>query len=154
MCFFIERSQLTCIEISLLLPERLTRCVLLHWTCRHVNHGERMNSIDFGGHMSKVKVTMGIWLLTKCGVRGDSTLCVVIFSILIKVSVTWANEYDCAWWCGSTIYNVISLNLGRSLTPTSSLYSILWACHQNGFHHHRALSFWRGGNGYSMPGTG
>ena len=36
-----------------------------------------MNSIDFGGHRSKVKVTMGI--IDKCGVRGDATLCVVIF---------------------------------------------------------------------------
>ena len=36
-----------------------------------------MNSIDFGGHRSKVKATMGI--IDKCGVRGDATLCVVIF---------------------------------------------------------------------------
>ena len=35
--------------------------------CRHVNHGERMKSIDFGGHMSKVKVTMGIGWLTNVG---------------------------------------------------------------------------------------
>ena len=37
-----------------------------------------VNSIDFGGHSSKVKVTMGI--IDKCGVRGDATLCVVIFT--------------------------------------------------------------------------
>ena len=36
-----------------------------------------VNHIDFGGHSSKVKVTMGI--IGKCGVRGDATLCVVIF---------------------------------------------------------------------------
>ena len=36
-----------------------------------------VNPIDFGGHSSKVKVTMGI--IDKCGVRGDATLCVVIF---------------------------------------------------------------------------
>ena len=36
-----------------------------------------VNLIDFGGHSSKVKVTMVI--IDKCGVRGDATLCVVIF---------------------------------------------------------------------------
>ena len=36
-----------------------------------------VNPIDFGGHSSKVNVTMGI--IDKCGVRGDATLCVVIF---------------------------------------------------------------------------
>ena len=36
-----------------------------------------MNSIDFGGLRSEVKATMGI--IYKCGVRGDATLCVVIF---------------------------------------------------------------------------
>ena len=35
------------------------------------------NPINFGGHSSKVEVTMGI--IEKCGVRGDATLCVVIF---------------------------------------------------------------------------
>ena len=35
--------------------------------------------IDFGGHSSKLKATMGI--IDKCGVRGDATLCVVIFHI-------------------------------------------------------------------------
>ena len=43
---------------------------------KHVNHGERMNSIDFGGHRSKLKVRMGI--IDKCRVRGNATLCVVI----------------------------------------------------------------------------
>ena len=33
--------------------------------------------IDFEGHSSKVEVTMGI--IDKSGVRGDATLCVVIF---------------------------------------------------------------------------
>ena len=36
-----------------------------------------VNPIDFGGHRSKVKVMMGI--IYKSGVRGDATLCVVIF---------------------------------------------------------------------------
>ena len=48
---------------------------------RHVNHGERMNSIGFGGYRSKVKVTMGI--TDKCGVRGDATLCVLIFDFVL-----------------------------------------------------------------------
>ena len=38
------------------------------------------NPIDLGGHISKVKVVMGI--IDKCGVSGDATLCVVIFKIL------------------------------------------------------------------------
>ena len=38
-----------------------------------------VNPIDFGGHSSKVKVTMVI--IDKCGVRGDATLCVVIFYV-------------------------------------------------------------------------
>ena len=33
----------------------------------------------FGCHSSKVKVRMGIF--DKCGVRGDATLCVVIFCL-------------------------------------------------------------------------
>ena len=49
--------------------------------CRHVYHGERMNSIDFGGYRSKVKVRMGI--IDKYGVRGDAMLCVVIFTLEI-----------------------------------------------------------------------
>ena len=42
---------------------------------RHVNH--MVTPIDFGGHSSKMKVTMGI--IDKSGVRWDATLCVVIF---------------------------------------------------------------------------
>ena len=64
-------TDMWCIEISLLLPERLTCCVLIFIElCRHVSHGKRMNSIDFGGHMSKVKVMMGIWWLTNVGCAG------------------------------------------------------------------------------------
>ena len=36
-----------------------------------------VNPIDFGGHSSKGKVTMGI--IDKCGVCRDATLCVVIY---------------------------------------------------------------------------
>ena len=36
-----------------------------------------VNPIDFGGHSSKVKLMMGI--IDKCGVHGDTTLCIVIF---------------------------------------------------------------------------
>ena len=35
-----------------------------------------VNPVGFGGHRSKVKITMVI--IDKCGVRGDATLCVVI----------------------------------------------------------------------------
>ena len=48
---------------------------------RHVNHGVRMDPIDFGDHSSKVKVKMSI--VDKCGVRGDAMLCVVIFSLYV-----------------------------------------------------------------------
>ena len=47
---------------------------------RHVNNVERINPIDFRGHRSKVKVKRVI--IDKCGVRGDATLCVVIFSFM------------------------------------------------------------------------
>ena len=45
-----------------------------------------VNPIDFGGHNSKVKVKMVI--IDKCGVRGDATLCVVIFKVIPKLSIT------------------------------------------------------------------
>ena len=35
-----------------------------------------VNPIDFGGHSSKVTMV----IIDKCGVRGDATLCVVIFN--------------------------------------------------------------------------
>ena len=44
-----------------------------------------VNPIDFGGHSSKVKVTMVI--IDKCGVRGEATLCVVIFDIFYANTV-------------------------------------------------------------------
>ena len=44
-----------------------------------------VNSIDFGGHSSKVKVMMGI--IDKCGVRWDATLCDVIFYEIFCLSV-------------------------------------------------------------------
>ena len=43
----------------------------------HASHSERMSSIDFGGYMSKGKVTIGI--IDKCGVRSDASLCVIFF---------------------------------------------------------------------------
>ena len=38
-----------------------------------------MNSIDFGGRRSEVKAMIAI--IYKCGMRGDATLCVVIFLV-------------------------------------------------------------------------
>ena len=87
----------------------------------HVNHGERINPFDFGGHRSKFRVTMNIYrnkllsmietkcasssnladmltiergrmllkvrftigIIDNCGVRGDATLCVVIFKNIL-----------------------------------------------------------------------
>ena len=51
-----------------------------------------VNPIDFGGHSSKVNVTMGI--IDKCGVRGDATLCVVIFSGLFLYHHTHDIQYE------------------------------------------------------------
>ena len=51
---------------------------------RDVNHGERMNLMDIGGHRSKVKVMMDI--IDKCWVRGDATVCVVIFYFFERVT--------------------------------------------------------------------
>ena len=42
-----------------------------------------MISIDFGGHWSKMKVTIGI--IDKCGVRGDAMHCVIIFDNVLNV---------------------------------------------------------------------
>ena len=42
-----------------------------------------MNPIDFEGQRSKVKVTMVI--IDKCGMRGDATLCVVIFHFVTVI---------------------------------------------------------------------
>ena len=41
-----------------------------------------VNPIVFEGHSSNVKVTMGI--IDKFGVRGDATLCVVIFFYILR----------------------------------------------------------------------
>ena len=60
---------------------------------RLVNHGERMNSIDFGGHRSELKATMGI--IYKCGVRGDATLCVVIFTLYSRGSAVYKGKAIC-----------------------------------------------------------
>ena len=35
--------------------------MLLHKFCRHVSHSDRMDPIDFGGQMSKVKVTIDMY---------------------------------------------------------------------------------------------
>ena len=58
---------------------------------RHVNHDERMNSIDFGGHRSKMKVRIGI--IDKCGMRGDAALCLVIF-IIGSILTFWCCVLD------------------------------------------------------------
>ena len=42
---------------------------------RHVNHGERINPIDFGGHRSKVKVTLDIYRNTIVNMIETKPLC-------------------------------------------------------------------------------
>ena len=59
-----------------------------------------VNPIDFGGHSSKVKVTMVI--IDKCGVRGDASLCVVIFNKPLRDNTC---EIDYGYMC-------IELNVG------------------------------------------
>ena len=56
-----------------------------------------VNPIDFGGHSSNVKVTMGI--IDKFGVRGDATLCVVIFVYYIENK---HNVIGCRTWYHET----------------------------------------------------
>ena len=55
-----------------------------------------VNPIDFGGHSSKVKVTMVI--IDNYGVRGDATLCFVIF-------IDFAWEYFRTGVLSSAYYN-------------------------------------------------
>ena len=43
---------------------------------RHVNHGERMNPIDFGGQSSKVKVTIDIYRNNLVNAIATKPLCV------------------------------------------------------------------------------
>ena len=44
---------------------------------RHVNKGERMNSIDFGDHRSKVTNMKGT--IGKCGLRRDALFSLLYF---------------------------------------------------------------------------
>ena len=49
-----------------------------------------VNPIDFGGYSSNVKVTMGI--IDKLGVRGDATLCVVIFFFVLILLIAMVKQ--------------------------------------------------------------
>ena len=51
-----------------------------------------VNPTYFGGHSSKVKVTLVI--IDKCEVRGDATLCVVIFNLLYYAGFILSG-FDC-----------------------------------------------------------
>ena len=86
-----SRSQLTCMEISLWTHFRLNHVCFFIELGRHVNHGEAINSIDFGGHRSKLKVRMGI--IDKCQMRGDATLCVNIFKIHVLCCLFFITEW-------------------------------------------------------------
>ena len=67
---------------------------------RHVNH---CKPYWFGGHSSKVKVTMII--IDKCGVRGDATLCVGIFSSGVFL---FSRSYRCPLQGGSSVYALVT----------------------------------------------
>ena len=81
---------------------KLVNTIETKWLCASSSNLADMltmvNSIDFGGHMSDVKATMGF--IYKCGVRGDATLCVFIF---IFGSIPKSNFLKSFWtllfWC-------------------------------------------------------
>ena len=54
-----------------------------------------INPFDFGGHSSKVNVTMGI--IDKCGVRGDATLRDVIFKSSVCLFVHNSLPLTCTY---------------------------------------------------------
>ena len=54
---------------------------------RHVNYGERMDPIDFGGQRSKVKVTIDIY-----GTRCDGDIVTLLwFRVCVRPSVDLVN---------------------------------------------------------------
>ena len=71
--------------------------------CRDVNHGK---PYYIGGHSSKVKVTMGI--IDKCGVGGDTTLCVVYLTFLLRYSCP---RYSCAMCYRGQIVALLGFHL-------------------------------------------
>ena len=73
-----SRSEWTHKEISCEPNTDLSVLCFLIKLSRHVYHGESY----FGCQSSNEKVTMGI--IDKCGVRGDATLCVVIFLLRLE----------------------------------------------------------------------
>ena len=81
-----------------------------------------VNPIDLGGHSSKVKVT--IVIIDKGGVRGDATLCVVIFilasllvfsmlgcrhSLLLHCNILRFSQVECTF---SNILSCVHLPVG------------------------------------------
>ena len=48
---------------------------------RHVNHGERMDPIDFGGQRSKVKVTMDIYVNKLVNMIETKLLCISLSNL-------------------------------------------------------------------------
>ena len=88
-----------------------------------------VNPIDYGGHSSKVKVT--IVINDKCGVRGDATLCVVIFYYGIEQHITltlptWCCLFTVRYYM--TLFNTFALRAGRWCSGMSiaSYGVLLW----------------------------
>ena len=86
-----------------------------------------VNRIDFRGHSSKVKVTVGI--IDKCGVRGDATLCVVIFIFFILMSYLFMPGFQgtmlsyCYFWNPEQLrgnYVLPRVTLYESIVPDTS----------------------------------
>ena len=59
---------------------------------KHVYHGERMNSIDFGCYRSKVKVTMTMCIIDKRGCAG-----MLRFALLYFLGILLATSWSL--WC-------------------------------------------------------
>ena len=55
---------------------------------RHVNHGERMDPIDFGGQRSKVKVTMDIYGNELVNTIATRPLCALYGNELVNTIAT------------------------------------------------------------------
>ena len=96
--------------------------MLLHLTWQTCYHGERMKSIDFGGHRSKVKVMKGV--IDKCGMHRDATarLCVVIVdtnSLLISSTLVPMYQEDLLLY---RIISNFSPNSCRSTWKTVKVY--------------------------------
>ena len=54
---------------------------------RHVNHGERMDPIDFGGQRSKVKVTMDVYRNKLVNTIATKRLCASLSNLVDMITM-------------------------------------------------------------------